>query len=204
MITIIDYGSGNLKSIRNGFTHIGVEVNISSDISDLEKADALVLPGVGAFGNAMANLQNYKEVILEHINDGKPFLGVCLGLQVLFPKSQESEGVKGLNIFEGEVLRFDESLKQEGMKIPHMGWNNLKIKNNDCAILNGIGNQYMYFVHSYYVHPEEENIIAATVNYGVEVPAVICQDHTYATQFHPEKSGEIGLKILNNFVEIVL
>jgi glutamine amidotransferase len=204
MITIIDYGSGNLKSIRNGFTHIGVEVSISSDICDLEKADAIVLPGVGAFGNAMKNLQTYKKVIREHIDDGKPFLGVCLGLQVLFSKSQESEGVKGLNIFEGEVLRFDESLKQEGMKIPHMGWNNLQIKNKECTILNGIGNHYMYFVHSYYVHPKDEDIIAAIANYGVKIPAVICQDHTYATQFHPEKSGEIGLMILKNFVETIL
>ncbi len=203
MITIIDYGSGNLKSIRNGFSHIGVEVNVSHDIYALDKADALVLPGVGAFGNAMMNLQPYKQVIIEHINDGKPFLGICLGLQVLFTKSQESEGVKGLNIFEGEVMRFDESLKQQGKKIPHMGWNNLQIKKNECNILNGIGNEYMYFVHSYYVHPEDDDIVAATVNYGVEVPAVVYQDHAYATQFHPEKSGELGLRILNNFVETI-
>jgi len=203
MITIIDYGSGNLKSIRNGFSHIGVEVNVSHDICDLEKADALVLPGVGAFGNAMMNLQPYKQVIQEHINEGKPFLGVCLGLQVLFLKSQESEGAEGLDIFKGEVVRFDESLKQQGMKIPHMGWNNLQIKKNDCTILNGIDNEYMYFVHSYYVLPDDDDIVAATVNYGVEVPAVVYHDHTYATQFHPEKSGEIGLKILNNFVETV-
>ncbi len=203
MITIIDYGSGNLKSIRNGFSHIGVEVKVSRDICDLENADALVLPGVGAFGNAMMNLLPYQQIIREHINDGKPFLGVCLGLQVLFTKSQESEGIKGLNIFEGEVVHFNESLKEYGMKIPHMGWNNLQIKKTECPILNGIGNEYMYFVHSYYVQPEDETIIAATVDYGAEVPAVVYQDQIYATQFHPEKSGEIGLRILNNFVKTV-
>ncbi len=203
MITIIDYGSGNLKSIRNGFNHIGMDVNVSSDFNDLEKADALVLPGVGAFGNAMMNLQPYQQIIKEHINDGKPFLGVCLGLQVLFTKSQENIGVKGLNIFDGEVVRFNASLKEKGLKIPHMGWNNLQITKNECPILKDICNEYMYFVHSYYVQPEDENIIAATVDYEVQVPAVVYQDQIYATQFHPEKSGEIGLRILKNFVETI-
>lgn len=202
MITIIDYGSGNLKSIKNGFSHIGVDATVSREIRDMEKADALVLPGVGAFGNAMANLQPYEKTIKQHIKDEKAFLGVCLGLQVLFSKSQESKGVNGLDIFEGEVMHFPESLKEQGMKIPHMGWNNLQIK-TDCPVLKGIGNDYMYFVHSYYVNPIDKDIIAATVNYGVEVPAVVCKDQIFATQFHPEKSGEIGLQILKNFVETI-
>lgn len=197
MIVIINYGTGNLKSIKNGFSKIGEESVISDDIYEMEKADALVLPGVGAFGNAMEQLENYKDLIHDHINTGKPFLGVCLGQQILFTKSEESEGVKGLDVLKGEVLRLP-----EGLKIPHMGWNNLEIKNK-CSLLDGIGNDYMYFVHSYYVKPEDENIIAATTSYGIDIPAAICNDNVFATQFHPEKSGEIGLNILKNFVKII-
>lgn len=195
MIVIIDYGSGNLKSIKNGFSKIGEETTVSKDIHEIEKADALILPGVGSFGTAMEHLENYKKIIHEHINDGKPFLGVCLGLQVLFTKSQESEGVKGLDVFKGEVTKIP-----EGLKIPHMGWNDLKIVNK-CPILDGIGNDYMYFVHSYYVKPDDEDIIAATTNYGINITAAVCKDNVFATQFHPEKSGEIGLNILRNFVK---
>ena len=195
MIIIINYGSGNLKSIKNGFSKIGKDVIISNDIYQIEKADTLILPGVGAFGNAMEQLQKYKDLILDHINSGKPFLGVCLGQQILFTKSEESEGVKGLDVLKGEVVRFG-----EGLKIPHMGWNNLEIK-KECVLFEDIGNEYMYFVHSYYVKPEDENIIAATTNYGIDFPAAICKDNVFATQFHPEKSGEIGLKILKNFVK---
>ncbi len=202
MITIIDYGSGNLKSIKNGFSRIGVEASVSGDVREMENADALILPGVGAFGNAMENLKSYEPTIHQHIESGKPFLGVCLGLQVLFAKSQESKGVEGLKVFEGDVLRFPGSLKEEGLKIPHMGWNNLQIQ-NECPILKGVGSEYMYFVHSYYVKPEDDSIIAATVDYGVDVPAVVCQDNIFATQFHPEKSGAMGLQILKNFVKMI-
>ncbi len=202
MITIIDYGSGNLKSIKNGFTKIGVETRVTNDLNDLQKAEALVLPGVGAFGHTMNNLRKYGNTIHEHVDSGKPFLGICMGLQVLFSRSQESEGVEGLNIFEGGVKKFPDSLINEGFKIPHMGWNNLQIKRS-CPILEDIKDDYMYFVHSYYVSPSDENIIAATVDYGVEVPAVICKDQIFATQFHPEKSGQTGLKILENFVELI-
>jgi glutamine amidotransferase len=194
MIVIINYGSGNLKSIRNGFSKIGEEAVISDDIYEMEKADALILPGVGAFGNAMEQLEKYKTLIHDHINAGKPFLGVCLGQQILFTKSEESKGIKGLDVLKGEVLRLP-----EGLKIPHMGWNNLEIKNK-CVLFEGIGNDYMYFVHSYYVKPEDENVIAATTNYGIDIPAAICKDNVFATQFHPEKSGEIGLNILKNFI----
>ncbi|MGB9936396.1 MAG: imidazole glycerol phosphate synthase subunit HisH [Methanobacterium sp.] len=197
MIVIVNYGSGNLKSIKNGFLRIGEDAVISDSIPEMEKADALILPGVGAFGSAMEQLRKYKELIHEHINSGKPFLGVCLGQQILFTESEESEGIKGLDVFKGKVLRLP-----EGLKIPHMGWNNLEIK-KECPILKGINSDYMYFVHSYYVKPEDENIIAATTNYGIDVPAVICKDNVFATQFHPEKSGEIGLNILKNFIKYI-
>lgn len=197
MIVIIDYGSGNLKSIKNGFSKIGEETTISKNIDEMEKADALVLPGVGAFGTAMKHLENYKGIIHDHIDAGKPFLGVCLGLQVLFTKSQESEGVKGLDVFKGEVAKIP-----EGLKIPHMGWNNLKIV-NECKILDRIHEDYMYFVHSYYAKPDDEDIIAATTNYGIDLTAAVCKDNVFATQFHPEKSGEVGLNILRNFVKSI-
>lgn len=198
MIVIINYGSGNLKSIKNGFTKIGEKTVVSQDIHEMEKADALVLPGVGAFGTAMGHLESYKDIIHEHINDGKPFLGVCLGLQVLFTKSQENKGIKGLDVLKGEVVKIPE----KGLKIPHMGWNNLKIV-NECPILDGIGNDYMYFVHSYYAKPDDEDIIAATTNYGTDLTAAVCRDNVFATQFHPEKSGEIGLNILKNFIKSI-
>ncbi|GAB4307077.1 MAG: imidazole glycerol phosphate synthase subunit HisH [Methanobacteriaceae archaeon] len=197
MITIIDYGTGNLKSIRNGFLKVGEKVKITNNILEIKKADSIVLPGVGAFGLAMKNLKEFEEVIHQHIMDGKPFLGVCLGLQLLFTKSHESKGVKGLDIFKGEVVRLP-----KGMKIPHMGWNKLNI-NSNCPLFRGIGNEYVYFVHSYYVKPENTDIIAATVDYGIELTAAVCQDNVFATQFHPEKSGEIGLKILRNFISYI-
>jgi glutamine amidotransferase len=202
MITIVDYGSGNLKSIKNGFKKINANAIISSSLKDIDDAEALVLPGVGAFGNAMENLGKYENSIEDHIATGKPFLGVCLGLQVLFSTSEESPDIPGLDIFHGEVLHFPNSVKENGLKIPQMGWNQLEIKNK-CHILEGINNNFMYFVHSYYVNPEDKNIIAATVNYCIDVPAVICKENIFATQFHPEKSGEKGLQILKNFVKLV-
>ncbi len=203
MITIIDYGSGNLKSIRNGFHHVGAEVLVTRDKEELKKADVMILPGVGAFGTAMENLKKYEDIIHQHIQDDKPFLGVCLGLQVLFSESEESPGVKGLDVFSGKVVRFPEALRDDSLKIPHMGWNNLNIRRKS-PLLEGIGRDYMYFVHSYYVRPDNEEVVMATVDYGVEVPAVVGQDNVFATQFHPEKSGAIGLEILKNFLNKVL
>jgi glutamine amidotransferase len=202
MITIIDYGSGNLKSISNGFSRIGREVRISRDQEELKESEALVLPGVGAFGTAMENLEGYQEVIHQHIKEGKPFLGICLGLQVLFTSSQESPGVKGLNVFPGEVVRFPSVIREQGLKIPHMGWNNLHIKRK-CPILEGVSSDFMYFVHSFYVKPRREDIVAARVDYGLKVPCVVFKDNVFATQFHPEKSGEKGLLILKNFLKVV-
>ncbi len=202
MITIIDYGSGNLKSIKNGFSKIGVDSKVSSSVKEIKDAEALVLPGVGAFGNAMKSLENYKNVIREHVDDKKPFLGVCLGLQILFTESEESPCAFGLDIIPGSVLHFPDSIRKEGLKIPQMGWNQLKI-GRECPILKDIGQEFMYFVHSYYVVPEDNAVITATVDYGIDVPAVICKDNVFATQFHPEKSGTKGLQILKNFVELI-
>ncbi len=202
MITIIDYGSGNLKSIKNGFSKIGADAIVSSSIKEINYAEALVLPGVGAFGNAMENLGEYETAIKDHIDEGKPFLGVCLGLQILFSSSEESPGFPGLDIFKGEILHFPDSLKEKRLKIPQMGWNQLEI-GNKCPILAGVSNDFMYFVHSYYVNPQDTKIVAATVDYGIDVPAVICSNNVFATQFHPEKSGEKGLQILKNFVELI-
>ena len=203
MITIIDYGSGNLKSIRNGFRRIGADALVTNDKKDLEQAEVLILPGVGAFGTAMKNLQKYQDIIHQHIQEGKPFLGVCLGLQVLFSESEESPGVKGLDVFPGKVVRFPETLPPQGLKIPHMGWNNLNTLRYS-PLMEGIGQDYMYFVHSYYVQPEDPEIVVATVDYGVEVPAVVAQDNVFATQFHPEKRGPVGLEILKNFLKQAL
>ena len=197
MITIINYGSGNLKSIRNGFLKVGVDPQITQDPQEMKDADALVLPGVGAFGSAMDNLLQYQEVILNHVKEGKPFLGVCLGLQLLLTESEESPGARGLDIFSGNVVRLP-----PGNKIPHMGWNQLDIK-RECPILEGIGKEYFYFVHSYYASPADEKVVSATTSYGMDVPAVVCKDNVFATQFHPEKSGEAGLKILKNFVNLL-
>lgn len=196
MITIIDYKSGNLKSISNGFKKIGVDYQITDDKEIIADSDYLVLPGVGAFGSAMENLKAFEDVINEHVNDNKPFLGICLGQQVLLSSSDESPGVKGLDLFEGHA-----EILPEGVKIPHMGWNKLKVVNNS-PILDGIDGEYFYFVHSYHVVPDDESIIAGVCEYGGDVVASLCQNNLFSTQFHPEKSGEAGLKILKNFTNL--
>ena len=196
MITIIDYKSGNLKSISNGFKKIGCEYQITDDKEIIAGSDYLVLPGVGAFGSAMENLEPFKDVIYEHVNDDKPFLGICLGQQVLMSSSDESKGVKGLDLFKGHV-----KMLPEGVKIPHMGWNKLKVV-NDSPILDGIDGEYFYFVHSYHVVPDDEKIIAGVCEYGGDVVASLSQNNLFSTQFHPEKSGEAGLKILKNFTNL--
>lgn len=196
MITIIDYKSGNLKSISNGFKKIGCDYQITDDKQTIADSDYLVLPGVGAFGSAMENLKPFKDVIYEHVNDDKPFLGICLGQQVLMSSSEESAGVKGLDLFKGHVEKLP-----HGVKIPHMGWNKLNVI-NDSPILEGIDGEYFYFVHSYHVKPDETEIIAGTCDYGSEVVASLSQNNLFSTQFHPEKSGKAGLKILKNFTNL--
>ena len=196
MITIIDYKSGNLKSISNGFKKIGVDYRITDDKDIIADSDYLVLPGVGAFGSAMENLKPFEDIIHEHVNDDKPFLGICLGQQVLMGSSDESPGVKGLDLFKGHV-----ELLPAGVKIPHMGWNKLNVV-NDSPILEGIDGEYFYFVHSYHVIPDDEKIIAGTCEYGGDVVASLSQNNLFSTQFHPEKSGVAGLKILKNFTNL--
>ena len=196
MITIIDYKSGNLKSISNGFKKIGAEYQITDDKEIIAGSDYLVLPGVGAFGSAMENLKPFEDVIREHVADDKPFLGICLGQQVLMGSSDESPGVDGLNLFKGHV----ELLKGD-IKIPHMGWNRLKVT-NDSPILEGIDGQYFYFVHSYHVIPDDDEIIAGVCEYGGEVVASLSENNLFSTQFHPEKSGKPGLRILKNFTNL--
>ena len=196
MITIIDYKSGNLKSISNGFKKIGEDFLITDDIELISDAKHLVLPGVGAFGSAMENLEPFRDVIYEHVNDNKPFLGVCLGQQVLMGQSEESPNAKGLNLFKGKC-----EYLPEGVKIPHMGWNKLNVV-NDSPILKGVDGEYFYFVHSYHVIPEDDEIIAGVCDYGIDVVASLSQNNLFSTQFHPEKSGKAGLKILKNFVNI--
>jgi glutamine amidotransferase len=196
MITIIDYKSGNLKSVSIGFRKIGAEYQIADDKEIIAGSDFLVLPGVGAFGSAMENLEPFKDVIYEHVNADKPFLGICLGQQVLMGSSEESRGVEGLNLFKGHVEKLP-----EGVKIPHMGWNKLKVT-NDSPILEGIDGEYFYFVHSYHVIPDEDEIIAGTCDYGNSVVASLSENNLFSTQFHPEKSSKAGLKILKNFTNL--
>ncbi|MBE6511046.1 MAG: imidazole glycerol phosphate synthase subunit HisH [Methanobrevibacter sp.] len=196
MITIIDYKSGNLKSISNGFKKIGEEFQITDDVEIISNADHLVLPGVGAFGSAMENLEPFRDVINEHVNDDKPFLGICLGQQVLMGQSEESPNVEGLNLFKGHC-----EFLPEGVKIPHMGWNRLDVVKKS-PILEGVDKEYFYFVHSYHVIPDDDDIIAGTCDYGIDVIASLSQNNLFSTQFHPEKSGKAGLKILKNFVNI--
>lgn len=202
-ITIIDYGSGNILSIYNGFKKIGVEVTVSDDKNVIADSDAIILPGVGAYGAVMNNLIDYKDIVCEHISDNKALLGICLGLQMLFTTSQESPDVKGLDIFRGSVERFN--LPKE-YKIPHMGWNQITVNrtaNNNTSLLDDVDNEYMYFVHSYYIQPEDESLITAYTDYGMNVPVAIGKDNINALQFHPEKSGKAGLNILKNFVESI-
>ncbi len=196
MITIIDYKSGNLKSISNGFKKIGCDVTITSDLEKIADSDYLVLPGVGAFGSAMENLNEFKKVIHEHVNDDKAFLGICLGQQVLMGSSEEDPNIEGLNLFKGHC-----EYLPEGLKIPHMGWNKLNVV-KDCPILNDIDGEYFYFVHSYHVIPDEDDIVVGTSNYGIDVAAALNRNNLFSTQFHPEKSGIAGLKILKNFVNL--
>ncbi|ADL57717.1 imidazole glycerol phosphate synthase subunit HisH [Methanothermobacter sp. KEPCO-1] len=196
MIAIIDYGSGNLRSISNAFRKIGADVQVTSSPESINDSDAFVLPGVGAFGSAMDKLENLRDPIIRNIEDGKPFLGICLGLQVLLSESQESPGVRGLDVIPGRVVRIP-----PGNKVPHMGWNQL-VSRRDSPLLEGVEDEYFYFVHSYHAEPADD-VVAATTEYGIEMTAAIEADNVYATQFHPEKSGEAGLDILRNFREII-
>lgn len=202
MIAIIDYGAGNIQSVSKALAHIGCEAFITRDKDKILKADGAVLPGVGSFGDTMDTMTEYgiKDTVIEYAKSGKPFLGICLGLQLLFPKSEESPEAEGLGIFDGSITKIPSG---EGLKIPHIGWNSLNIKKSD-GLFKGIGkNPYVYFVHSYFLNASDKSIVSAQTEYGVTIDAAVEKGNVFATQFHPEKSGETGLKILRNFADIV-
>jgi len=194
-VAIVNYGMGNLFSIYNAMDHMGGDPRLARDPEDLNGAKAIVVPGVGAFGSCMSQLSRFSESLLQRLQEGVPMLGICVGMQVLFQESEESPGAPGLGWIKGKVVRLP-----EGVMIPQMGWNSLSIQLRS-EMLDGISDGDMfYFVHSYYGRPEEDSVIAATTEHGVQVTAAICKDNLFATQFHPEKSGLKGLQILKNFV----
>jgi glutamine amidotransferase len=200
MIGIIDYGMGNLRSVEKGFLKVGINAHIINKPKDIDEAKAIVLPGVGAFKDCMKNLESLSllQPILRSIQKGKPYLGICLGLQILFTESEEFGRHEGLNVFKGKVLRF-----QTNLKVPHMGWNTVKLVKN-VPIFDGINDEsFFYFVHSYYVSPEDKNIISGITEYGISFTSMIWKDNIIATQFHPEKSQKVGLILLKNFGELV-
>ncbi|MFP3902758.1 MAG: imidazole glycerol phosphate synthase subunit HisH [Armatimonadota bacterium] len=199
MIAIVDYGEGNLGSVEKALRHVGCDAVITSDAEALSNADGLVLPGVGAFDDCICSLREtgLEEPLKKAIADGTPFLGICLGLQMLFESSEEGE-LPGLGVLRGTVPRFDHDLK-----IPQIGWNRINIQ-KDAPHLDGVEDgSWVYFVHSYYVDPEDETIITTTTDYGIEFCSAVWKDNIFATQFHPEKSQKVGLQILDNFRQIV-
>lgn len=201
MIAIIDYDAGNIKSVEKAMILLGQEVTITGDREEILKADKVILPGVGAFGDAMGNLRRtgLDRVIRETVDKGTPFLGICLGLQLLFERSDEAPGVDGLGILKGEIVRIPEA---DGLKIPHMGWNSLHLEHDGRLFREIREGEYVYFVHSYYLKAEDENIVKASTEYGVHIHASVEQDNVFACQFHPEKSSDAGIRILKNFVEL--
>ena len=199
MIVLIDYGVGNLYSVEKAVAYVGGDVKISSSAEDIVRAEKIILPGVGAFGDCMKNLEatGLIPTIKAEISSGKPILGICVGMQILFAGSEESPCVNGLKIFGGQVKK----IRAGDLKIPHMGWNSIKF--GDSKLFAGLsGEPYFYFVHSYHASPDDKKIIAATTTYGEEVTAAIEFENIFATQFHPEKSGDVGLHVLKNFVEL--
>lgn len=201
MIAIIDYDAGNLKSVEKALIHLGEEPIITRDRQQILKAEKVILPGVGSFGDAMKKLHHYQlvDVIKEVVLNNTPFLGICLGLQLLFERSDECDGVEGLSVLKGDILRIPDSA---GLKIPHMGWNSLSIKQG-ARLFSGIPqNSYVYFVHSYYLKATQEKEVAATTDYSTLIHASVEKDNVFACQFHPEKSGDIGLTILKNFAAL--
>jgi len=233
MIAIVDYGMGNLRSVEKGFLKVGVDARVTNRPEVIDRAAGVVLPGVGAFRDCMKELTNLKltTAITKAIKKGTPYLGICLGLQVLFSESEEFGRCRGLDIFKGKVVRFKfdrqntepayrtgrhrtqnadkKSLGSEfwtlssNLKVPHMGWNEIKIQGNNMLLDKIQDKTYFYFVHSFYVVPDDNSIISATTDYGIDFTSMICKDNIFAVQFHPEKSQAAGLKLLENFGKIV-
>lgn len=201
MIAIIDYDAGNLKSVEKALLALGEDVLVTRDREKLLAADKVILPGVGNFGDAMEKLKSYGlvSVIHELAEMGKPFLGICLGLQLLFERSDEAPGVEGLGILKGEIVRIPDG---EELKVPHIGWNSLHLQNDGRLFRNLTEEPYVYFVHSYYLKAEDPEIVKATTEYGVTIDASVEQGNVFACQFHPEKSSRVGLKILENFAKL--
>lgn len=199
MISVIDYGMGNLRSVTNALEKLGADVIVTRDKKVIKASRAIILPGVGAFGKCIENLKNLELLgfIKREIEEGKQYLGICLGMQVLFESSEEAPGIAGMAVLKGTVPRFTGSIK-----IPHMGWNSIKIE-KETEILKGIeNNEYFYFVHSYYCLPEDRKIVATTTPYGKEFASSVKKDNIFACQFHPEKSQKAGLKLLQNFINL--
>ena len=201
MIAVIDYGAGNIKSVEKALLHLGEQVIVTGDKEQILDAEKVILPGVGAFGDAMGNLRDtgLDEVIKQVVSRQTPLLGICLGLQLLFERSEEAPGVPGLSLLKGEVLKIP---SREGLKIPHMGWNSLHLTHSGRLFQNVEEGSYVYFVHSYYLKAAEEEIVKASTQYGTCIHASVEKGNLFACQFHPEKSSGVGLKILQNFVEL--
>ena len=201
MVAIIDYGAGNLSSVKKALDFLGAESEITKDRDTIMAASHIILPGVGSFGDAMdsMNRRGLTETVKEAALSGKPFLGICLGLQLLFESSEESPGVQGLGLLKGKIVEIP---KDRGLKVPHIGWNSVSLKQTD-GIFKGIDqNSYFYFVHSYYLKGADEDAVAATTDYGVEIQCAVQQGNLCATQFHPEKSSKTGLQVLKNFLSM--
>ena len=200
MIAIIDYGAGNLQSVKKALDFLGYESVITDDEKIIEGASHIILPGVGSFGDAMDSIRKrgLEEVIKNAASGDKKFLGICLGLQLLFEESEESPGVKGLGVFKGSIVKIPENL---GLKVPHMGWNSVDIKQNSGIFKDIENDSYFYFVQSFYLKNADSEIVAGCAEYGAEIQCAVQKGRVAATQFHPEKSGEIGLKLLKNFAE---
>lgn len=201
MIAIIDYDAGNIKSVEKAVQALGEVPVVTRKREEILRADKVILPGVGAFGDAMKKIRSYglEDVIHEIVDNKTPFLGICLGLQLLFERSEESVGERGLGILKGEIVRIPDG---EGLKVPHIGWNSLKFPNEGRLFKGVKEDSYVYFVHSYYLRAEEKEIVKATTEYGTLIHASVEKDQIFACQFHPEKSSEVGLTILKNFIEL--
>lgn len=201
MIAIIDYDAGNIKSVEKALQFLEEDVTVTRDAAAIMDADGVILPGVGAFGDAMDKLRTYGlvDVIHGYVETGRPFLGICLGLQLLFEESEESPGVEGLHLLDGKIVKIP---AENGLKVPHIGWNNLSFPREGRLFQGLKEHPYVYFVHSYYLQAADENIVTAVADYGVNIHASVEQGNVFACQFHPEKSSDVGMQMLRNFIDL--